>query len=284
MSLPELTTNRAFEVMKASSLFNDEELVDPHKFNRGLKICGLVMLLTFGVYMAAKLVQSSENLTAQIPVAVAAADTQGAAISAARQVLTNYLNTKSWKERSKFIQDPDRVGPKFRQYYEDAANVEPLLAINGKGHPQEVGGESWFTFLLEDLNTGKEYAATIHQTNTGPRLDWESFVGLGAIPWKEFCTTRPTEATQMRVLVRESEHYSGTFADTAKYQAFEIRHLSGGQMLVGYVDRSTRGAQALAATTAGQTKPVPVHLYLQCDPDTEPDQVTILDMVSNAER
>ena len=102
--------------------------------------------------------------------------------------------------------------------------------------------------------------------------------------WLKFTSERPTDPTQMRVTLSPSTTYDGTYADNQKFHAYKIDHPSGSPSLFGYVESSSRGAQALLKLTAKVDTPVMVNLYLQFDTQAKPNQVKIIDLTPEGQR
>ncbi len=280
----ELAPNRTYEVMRASSLFESEELIDPHSFNKGLRIFGLVLMAFVGTMLSIKLVKSSTNLVEEKALVVDPQWAQAAQLKSAQAALQAYLGAKTWNEKLAWILDAERLTPIFRSYYEDQKGTDPKVSILGDGLPRENGGQYWFTFELEEAITRNQITARLQETPHGYRLDWENFIGLGAMRWDRFLSERPTEPTAMRVSIAPSETFSGRYADAKKYQAYEVRQQVGTTNLLGYVERSSRAGQTLQQAVAGQPRPTKMHLYLQFEPEAAPGQVKIIDIVATAER
>ena len=282
--LPELTPNRAYEVMKASSLLNERELVDPHALNRWLKFFGLLLILALGTFMANKLIKSTDTNLPTKTAAVDSSSNQETKIASARQTLQTYLAAKSWKEKAGLILDIERVRPLLSDYYDKFQGKDPLVNIGSDGQPQEIGGKFWLQFNLVENTTKAEIPVRLQETPKGYRLDWENFLALGAMPWADFCAQRPTDATQMRVILTPTENYVGAYADAKKYRSYTITHRFGPPALIGYVERNSRAGQSLEKATTDKTKPANLNLYLNFEVSTAPTQVKIVDIVAESSR
>ncbi len=282
--LPELTPNRAYEVMRASSLLNLGAEGDPHIFNRRLKMVGLIALFIIGTLLIIKLAQTSESQLPETAVKENPATAQEARITQATQTLKAYLSAKNWKDKLAYILDAEKLTPRFREYYTDQRGQDPAVSVADDGRPQEIGGKFWFGFNLEEAGTKRPITARLQETPKGFRLDWENFIQLGALPWPKFNSERPQEPTQMRVSLTPSKDYAGAYADPAIYQAFTISHLSGPPILTGYVERASRAGQSLDKATQGNLRPTNLNLYLRFAATDAATQVKIIDMVSETAR
>ena len=279
ITIPDLTPNKAHEHLRKN--FQHVE-VDFNPGGRFLKFLGIVAALSFIIWWVAEYFQApiTRGLDRSTPTAVSVEDKIGQASIVARQ----FVDAKSWSEKMRYILDPERLRYTVKEFYSSKSSPDPgVISIQSRS-PQKTGSTVIYPFTLTLSGGAATQQLQLRETPDGFKVDWEQLVGLGAMSWVKFTSERPTEPTQMRVNLSRSTTYEGTYADTQKYHAYKIDHPSGSPSLFGYVESSSRGAQALLKLTANTDVPAMANLYLQFAPEAKADQVRIIDLTPEGQR
>lgn len=279
ITIPDLTPNKAHEHLKKN--FQHAE-ADFNPGARLLKFLGIVAALSFIVWWVAEYFQApiTRGLDRSTQAVVSVEDKIGQASIVARQ----FVEAKSWSEKMRHILDAERLRYTVKDFYSSKSSPEPNVISIQSRPPQKTGSTMIYPFVLTLSGGAATQQLQLRETPEGFKVDWEQLVGLGAMSWVKFNSERPKEPTQMRVTLSRSTTYEGTYADTQKYHAYKIDHPSGSPSLLGYVESSSRGAQALLKLTANTDAPAMANLYLQFDPEAKPDQVRIIDLTPEGQR
>ena len=198
----------------------------------------------------------------------------------ARQALDAFLSEPSWEGRLEHILEPERLRGKVREYYEVMNFTDPEWNASLSGRREVMGTDVWYVFSDKGAAQNSVNSFRLKETNSGFKLDWESLVGPGEMPWEYFCEVRPTEPKRISVEILPGGAYGSIYADDKKFQAYELRSTAKGPVRTGYVERTARIAQKLQKATAGQTA-ASLTLQLVCDPNSDASQVKILDIATD---
>lgn len=184
--------------------------------------------------------------------------------AAIHRAFAAFLAAPGMADKLPFILDPERVESRMKDFYVTRREQDPPIASWEVGPPVQAAGAWWFTLscLAPD---GTRSTAVMKETAAGGQLDWENFVAYGSMPWGQFHTTRPAAPQSIRARLRPSPQYAGKYTKE-DYFAYEIAHRSGPPVIFGYIPRSSRTAQLLAAVPSDDPWQ-PANLYLCWEPD-----------------
>ena len=144
----------------------------------------------------------------------------------------DFLRAPTHEARLTHVRHPRRVGPLMESYYEEEAKAYPLVRRILKTSGFLLGGKDFLTLRFEraDFTTGGIIA---ERTPDGPKLDWESFVAHGSMPWGRFLDEKPHTLERLRVFVSLAEKES--LLDS--HDAFLIEHPSSSRVAYAYLER-----------------------------------------------
>lgn len=138
----------------------------------------------------------------------------------------------------KLIRMPKRLEPTLRSYYGErgvpAPTVRDVLQTAGRFQGKLPKDFSRFQLLLPTseiplyMEKTKEY---------GFRLDWESYIGLGSIPWEVFIETKVMRNARMRVYASDATYFEGKFTKERHY-CLRIVDPTREHTLYGYYERN----------------------------------------------
>ena len=172
------------------------------------------------------------------------------------------LSAQTIPARLPLVMDPERAGPRMKEFYETMQGQDPKITTWDVGTP--IGSENgdWLPFIFTDA-AGRKVTVPLGETATGCIVDWENFTAYGDMAWPEFCRAKPTVPKNLRVRLRLVEKYGGTYTKEA-WQSYEIEHRSGGPVLTAYASRTGRDAQTLQNLIKGEAWQCAL-LYLRWD-------------------
>ncbi len=166
-----------------------------------------------------------------------------AKLAAAEETLIKFLQTSDWRQRVLLVRDQPRVGRLMSTYY--AKNADGPIAFDSIVEATEVTPK--FSQHVVVFEGGGRRTATIEHTSSGPRVDWESFVGAGEMGWSDFLDLKLAAPTLFRVLVSPAGHFENKFGDPDVLQCYSLRNISepGAKVVYGYVEKGSALAKAL---------------------------------------
>ena len=166
-----------------------------------------------------------------------------AKLAAAEEILSEFLQSPNWKQRVDLVRDRTRVAQLMSIYY--AKNADGPIAFDSIVEATEISPKlSQHVVVFEG---GGRRTATVEQTPSGPRVDWESFVGAGEMGWSDFLDLKLAAPTLFRVLVSPAGHFEHQFGDPAVLQCYSLRNISepGAKVVYGYAEKGSTLAKAL---------------------------------------
>ena len=172
-----------------------------------------------------------------------------AIVSEAGSILTEYLQTKDYRERLAFVYDPEKSEPLMKQHYEKRGEKDPECGqILGAGY---IGtGSSKLLYLILECATRPDSGmrANFHFSKTGkPMLDWESWAAWCEMSWADLKKERPQRSVVMRAVASESSYYNYEFSEGWRWLAVKLRSADGLQNVTGYVSRDSVAGIAMAS-------------------------------------
>ena len=192
-----------------------------------------------------------------------------------KKAVEEFIRAQTNEARLPLVMDPDRARPRMEEFYGAMGGQNPNVVSWEVGAPVGSKNGDWLPFTFTDT-TGRKVTVALGETAVGCIIDWENFVAFGEMTWKEFCRTKPAKPQAMRVRLRKTERYGGSFTKEA-WQSYEVEHRSGAPALVGFVSRTGRFAQALDELVSGERWQCAL-VYLRFDA-AAPDGVVLIDDV-----
>lgn len=219
----------------------------------------------------------------------------GAPIGNKNQLLANLLQAEDVDVLLKLIRNPKRLEPAVRAFY--GGNTLPKLVARDI---QPVSGNKSSlpkNFIqLQMILSDRSIPVYIEKTEThGYRLDWESFVGYGTMPWEEFISSRATKTVRMRVHLSDAKYYDVPFT-RERFRCLRIEDPKREHMVYGYYPRNdmkfVRLAERIFEETSSSRFPgdienkgfdMAVMLDIRYRPGaSSPYQVEIVDFVTDS--
>lgn len=132
------------------------------------------------------------------------------------------------------IREPERVGPKLRQFY-DSENPWFPIALGPQPDLSALEVHRDFVVFHLPLADFSTHPIALEQTPAGFRVDWESFTGYSDLSWAELRRTRPRQPVVLRAVVRPSDYFNLDFPSAATHHCYQISDQHSDHVLYGYV-------------------------------------------------
>ncbi len=158
-----------------------------------------------------------------------------ARLAAGEEILRQFLQAPNWRQRALTVRDQLRVAPLMSIYY--GKNADGPVIFDSLVEPAEVPPR--FSEHVVVFEGGGRRMATVEHTPTGPRVDWESFVGAGEMGWSDFLQAKSATPVLFRVLVSPAGHYENSFGDPDTLKCYSLRSITepGAKVVYGYMDK-----------------------------------------------
>lgn len=158
-------------------------------------------------------------------------------LHAGEEAVREFLGATDWRKRALLVRDQLRVAPLMSDYY--SKNSDAAVSFDSVVEPRMVTPR--FTEHVVVFEGGGRRPATVEHTPSGPRVDWEAFVGSGEMLWSDFLEKRPAQPKLFRVLVSPAGHYENQFSSPAQLKCYSLRVISeiGAKVVYGYLPRQS---------------------------------------------
>ena len=162
------------------------------------------------------------------------ADPIGSMIGNANVLMNEFIAVDSIDKLLKVIRKPKRLEETIREFYGEGRfpryNVISLVP-DSKNTELLPKNFSRFRMTLGS-NIIPLY---IEKTEThGYRLDWESLVGHGSMPWSSFVNNKSTRVSTMRVYLSDADYYEKPFSDRRRYAVVKLEDPTRKYIVYGY--------------------------------------------------
>lgn len=188
-----------------------------------------------------------------------------------------FLEADTVEKLVPLVKDPEIAGPRMLEFY--GGNSVTPVGFASLNDEQGLARNGRVSAL--DLNTGdyERKVLGVVETDSGLKVDWESWVGWSEMPWDQFFAEKPTEPKLFRVEIRSVHYYNFSFTDENKWQSVRLLSPDGEHALYGYVEVGSLMAERLRFDK--DVKSRLVMLKLKFPPDAEvSNQVVISEFVA----
>ncbi|MBK1834189.1 hypothetical protein [Roseibacillus ishigakijimensis] len=196
-------------------------------------------------------------------------------IEEAKEAALAFLKVEEIAHLRPLIRDPERVMPLIESYYQDQAyQAYPTAKIEDTGQAQAAKHFASFSIILPDYHTRP---IAVEATENGYLVDWESWVGHGERPWKEFMAEKVTAPTRMRVTIQRSTYYNYDFQDERRWRCYELMRTVDEPVLFAYLPAESE----LRRELPGAEDPAQTYVVTIRYPDTpsSDNQVLLSDVI-----
>ena len=167
---------------------------------------------------------------------------------------------------------------RIREYYrtrEVKPQVPKRIAAGGR---IVKNGDLWATDVIFSDNSRRPI--TVQRSESGYRVDWESWVGYSEMTWEEMREARTMTPVLFRVLCSKVQYYNFGFRDEAKWASFRLQSPDREHTLFGYVERRSEEEKRLVRYGDKEGKPRAFIVKIRYSEGSGPDQVIIDEVLS----
>ena len=181
---------------------------------------------------------ADEGSGGELTESFADSDPIGAKLGHFTNVIQELKGATTVDQLLKLIRYPKRLEPTVRAYYGDKPVPVPTVrdystASVASDLVRLPKNFSRYQLLLPT----REIPVYMEKTKDfGYRLDWESYVGLGGIPWKSFVDQQVTRTVEMRVYASDANYFEGAFTKQRHY-CLRLEDPNREYTLYGYYER-----------------------------------------------
>lgn len=166
-----------------------------------------------------------------------------------------FIRAATVEERFKWVRDPARVEPLVRAFFCDGPGAqETVAALVPVGAVQR--GDLHYERFRADLGGGRSRLVCVVLTDDGGKVDFESYVRHGSVPWDDLLSGRVVAADEVRLFVSAGDYYNFDFSDDGQWRSFVARTPDLGEDLHVYARRGSPAEATLNELTASGPAPV----------------------------
>ena len=203
---------------------------------------------------------------------------QAQLLSRVNSAARTFLEADTVEKLLPLIRNPEKVGPKLREWYPDGK--VPAVGLSRPADTVGVVPDSKIIFSKFFTRDFDEKQIAFFDGDGGLKVDWESYVGWSEIPWSEFIAERPSKPLLFRVSLNKEEYYNFDYSDDAKWQSYRMVSPDGQHILYGYARKDSAVVEALRMDEAGETLKTTLLLRFQGGGDSK-NQVLIEKIVAD---
>jgi len=173
-------------------------------------------------------------------------------LAAAEPLTRKFLEATRIEEILPLVRNPAVAEARMRRQYPTGKIAAPgMLEFNANS---EISRNGTIRSLKIRTRAYDEKALAFGESQDGPKIDWESWVGWSEMPWEKFLASRPGEAMIFRVYLSPVDYFNFAFSDEAKWQSYRLESPDGAHSIYGYVERgSALSAKLLTPSDARAT-------------------------------
>ncbi|MES2995986.1 MAG: hypothetical protein V4733_04160 [Verrucomicrobiota bacterium] len=197
-------------------------------------------------------------------------------ITEADAAARKFLDAKDVAAMLPLVRNPADIRAKAEKWYEQQPPE------GGPGELIEQSGivlDNGYVRFLVRTAAGEDKPMFFERTRGGLKIDWETWAGWAAMPWREFIAKRPQTPVEFRVAVHPTNYYNYGFSDDSKWQSFRLDSADGTEWIYGYAPRGSAAALRLQRIEADSSLPCILLLRFSAD-ETSEKQVIIDNLVT----
>jgi hypothetical protein len=247
-----------------------------------------VLVFVLGVAWAVKALFGQQ--TGEVPAAVApvapAVDELGtpgglseADYNTAGELAKKFLASPTLDAVMPLIRDPERVRPLMDEFY----NASPWRSTTVRSlAPREVfQTKDQMLAGMVELDDFSRRPIAFLRTPDGIKVDWESYVAHGEVPWERLAEVRPTLSVLMRVRLTPDDYYNLDFTDARTYACYRLTSHDTTHRVYGYARRDSVVYARLLERVRPNAFTMPTVRIRFKEAGLSDDQVEITEVVSD---
>ena len=165
-------------------------------------------------------------------------------------VVESYLKAKDWRERLKYVLDPDRVRSLMERHYGNKDFEIEKIKVNPSKQIKDQWVEVEATISVKNIygatvvsNTASYY---LKKTSTGHKIDWEASIGHNSMTTAAFKAQKPKEPIKFRVKAKLSNNYF-SISNVYKNSLWSVELKDGieNPIAYGYIEKELEDGKRL---------------------------------------
>ena len=201
-----------------------------------------------------------------------------AEIAAMIDIVESFLGATTVDELLDFTLRDRYQQDRIREYYR-TREVKPQVAKQiAAGGRIVKNGDLWATDVIFSDNSRRPI--TVRRSESGYRVDWESWVGYSEMTWEEIREVRTMTPVVFRVLCSKVQYYNYGFRDENKWTSFRLQSPDREHTLFGYVERRSEEEKRLIRYGNDEGNPRAFIVKIRFAEGSGPDQVIIDEVIS----
>ncbi len=176
---------------------------------------------------------------------------------AAEKVVRQFLAADGWREKIRYVRDPEHVADLMRSYYDNHSGSMPIawrrLEATGTGYYADPELSHPVTQVQVETQDGLHLNFAVEHTPRGPLVEWETSIGYSPVDWNEILVSQQ-HALPVRVLAALDDYYNYDFQNQAGHLCIRLQDPQTNDLLgYGYLNRQAPEALTLENMLAGSS-------------------------------
>jgi hypothetical protein len=159
----------------------------------------------------------------------------------AQVLLAKFWDAPTWEDKLDHVRDAPRVTPLLREFYTSTPQHEPRAGSFKGSATYRVGPNEIEHLVYEGAKDGSPLEiAMVRDGSNALKLDWESYVGAGEMPWATFLKQRPDKPVLLRALATTDDYFNYEFNDPARFHCVKLIDRSLEHTIYAYAEKGGR--------------------------------------------
>lgn len=173
---------------------------------------------------------------------------------AAQQMLASFWNTPSWRDKSTYVRDAGRVTPLMQDFYEVRHRQDPRAGAFVSAAAYRAAPFEILHLVYESASDRRPLEfALVKDADGSFKLDWESYAGVGDMPWEVFQQQRPVSPVLLRAYAVLDDYYNFEFSDASRFLCLKLVSSDFERVLYAFAETSSETAQRLTCDPAARS-------------------------------
>lgn len=159
---------------------------------------------------------------------------EGQMIKESKKVIEEFLEAETASDLEGLVRTPDITIPRMQAWYQSDAWVPIGARVLGHGDSIKVSNQMiTMDVKLDDFSVK---TMSVEKTESGYKIDWESWVAWSSVRWPDLFDLRPNQPVEVRVHCKRINYYNRLFNDSNKWFAVRLSHPNSDRSIYGYID------------------------------------------------
>jgi hypothetical protein len=207
----------------------------------------------------------------------------------AQHLVEKFLTADGWKEKSRLVRDPYRVGPLMKEFYGQHGGGGTTgwksISTSGLGYYEGSEMNQAITHVSVVDGRGEKTVFTVEHGKDQDCIEWESSIAATGTDWDSILKSGHVTRQTIAVLAAKDDYYNFGYSDLTHELCIRLQDPKTNELLsYGYLVRGTadfdRAISALQNATPEH--PQPLLLEVQTDTNTAKNRQLRVTRVVNA--